>query len=130
MKKVLIYMLWLIGAIVFVYFGHKGVRIMSQWAQKGDFVELTIVAKVLFSALGGALLVWIGGARRKKPTNWKLFYVITMPCLLIALVPIMWMHIPLDWSWSYPLYHDEYVYYFGLVAGYSYCRALFRSQDH
>ncbi|WP_028545136.1 hypothetical protein [Paenibacillus taiwanensis] len=122
-------LIWLIGAIALVWLNNKVLDYGSMWSRKEDVDTYRVMAKVVVAFWSGSYLALLGGVKRRKPVQKMLLLGVSLPCLLIVILPHLSWNIPYVNVWLLELMQNSYhVTYFSITSGFTAMLSFFRFQ--
>ncbi|WP_410769106.1 hypothetical protein [Fontibacillus sp. BL9] len=123
------YLLWILGALVLVYYGNRFVAMMEQNPERLLKIGYGMLGNILYGLVLGAYASLLGGLPNRKKFYRPLFFFVFIPSLILMLYPVLSLYLNLPY---YSLYKDvaanEGHFYFSLLCGLSLMKSLFGSR--
>jgi hypothetical protein len=120
------YLLWIIGALLVVYYGNQYVGIMVQ--KKGEFLKIdySLLGNIIYSLVFGIYLSLLNGLPHRRKFHRPLFFFVFLPSLILMIYPVLNNFVKMPY---YDLYTDvarhEGHFFFGMLCGLTLMKSLF-----
>ncbi|MEF2966023.1 hypothetical protein V3851_09285 [Paenibacillus sp. M1] len=123
------YLLWILGALVLVYYGNRFVGAMEQNPEKVLKISYGMLGNLLYGLVLGAYVSLLGGLPNRRKFQRPLFFFVFLPSLILMLYPVLNLYLNMPY---YSLYKNiaaqEGHFFFTLLCGLSLMKSLFGSR--
>lgn len=123
------YLLWILGALVLVYYGNRFVGMMEQNPEKVLKISYSLIGNIVYGLVLGAYVSLLGGLPNKRKFHRPLFFFVVIPSLILMLYPVLNLYLKMPY---YSLYKDvaaqEGYFYFSMLCGLALMKSLFGSR--
>lgn len=128
-KGYLYYLIWMVGALLLVYYGNRFVSIMEQSSDSVLKVSYGLLGNVVYGLALGAYLSMLGGLPNRRAFQRPLFFFVFLPTLLLVIYPILSIYFNMPYGSLYiQLTMQEGYFYITALCGLSMMRSLFASK--
>lgn len=128
-KGYLYYLIWMIGALLLVYYGNRLVSMMEQNPDSVLRVSYSLIGNILYGLALGAYLSMLGGLPNRRTFQRPLFFFGFLPTLLLVIYPILSIYFKMPYgSLYYQLTAQDGYFYITALCGLTMMKSLFGSK--
>ncbi|MCM3698987.1 hypothetical protein [Paenibacillus macerans] len=123
------YLVWIVGAIVLVYYGQQFTHMMDQKTGTLYKMDYSLLGDIVYSFVFGLYLSFLSGWPRRKSLHRPLFFFVFLPSLILLLYPLITIYINQIRITGYQQWVGQVqLFFIGLLSGYSLMKSLFSSK--
>lgn len=128
-KGYLYYLIWIIGALLLVYYGNRFVSMMEQNSDSVLKVSYSLIGNILYGLALGAYLSMLGGLPNRRSFQRPLFFFVFLPTLLLVIYPILSIYFKMPYGSLYiQLTAQEGYFFITGLCGLTMMKSLFGSK--
>lgn len=121
------YFLWIVGALLLVYYGNQFMDMMARKNDSLGKVDYTLIGHIVYAFVFGVYLSLLNGVPNRRKFHRPLFFFVFLPCFLLLIYPVISQYVTLPY---YSLYNEHMAkwsgyFFFGLLTGLSFMKSLF-----
>ena len=120
------YIFWLIGAILFIYYGNQFLDHVQRNGGALHKINYMLLAKIAYGLVLGAYLALFDGWPNRRKFHKPLFLIVFIPSMLLVLYPIINIYVEMPYQALYQQAAKwDGQFWFGLLAGTALMKSLF-----
>lgn len=128
-KGYMYYLLWMIGALLLVYYGNRFVSMMEHSSDNVLKISYALLGNILYGLVLGAYLSMLGGLPNRRKFQRPLFFFVFLPSLVLILYPIFNLYINMPYGALYAAETaQEGYFYLTALCGLTFMKSLFDSK--
>lgn len=123
------YFVWMVGALVLVYYGHQFIEMMDSKKQTLYKIDYSLIGDIVYAFVFGLYLSLLNGFPHRRKFHRPLFVFVFVPSFLLLIYPIFSIFIKQIYIVSYyELVGGPQLFFFGLLSGLALIKSLFSSR--
>ncbi|MNO60898.1 hypothetical protein D3C76_515290 [compost metagenome] len=128
-KGYMYYFLWIIGALLLLYYGNMFLTMMEQKKDELFRVEYSLLGNILYAFVIGTYLSLLNGLPNRRKFFRPLFFFVFLPSFILMICPIaaLFFKLPYYDIYQAAVRHEGY-FFFSMLCGLTFMKSLFGSK--
>ncbi|MNO40803.1 hypothetical protein D3C76_309610 [compost metagenome] len=129
-KGYLYYLLWMIGALLLLYYGNKFLTFMDSKVNEFYKMEYSLIGNIAYAFVIGIYLSLLNGLPGRRKFFRPLFFFVFIPSFILMIYPILGIYFEVPNFSQYldlVILHEGY-FFFTMLCGLSFMKSLFGSR--
>ncbi|MNW40370.1 hypothetical protein D3C74_174830 [compost metagenome] len=128
-KGYVYYLLWILGALILLYYGNMFLTMMLQKKDELFKVEYSLLGNILYAFVIGIYLSLLNGLPNRRKFFRPLFFFVFLPSFILMIYPVIALYSELPYYLIYlKLTHHEGFFFFSMLCGLTFMKSLFGSK--
>lgn len=128
-KGSIYYLIWIIGALILVYYGNQFLIMMERKGSHLFEISYSLIGNILYGFVLGMYLSLLNGLPSKRKFQRPLFIFVFLPSLVLTLYVVASFYLKLPYYTLYlELTSQHGFFYFTMLSGLTFMKSLFGSK--
>ncbi|MNO27068.1 hypothetical protein D3C76_169350 [compost metagenome] len=123
------YFVWMIGALVLMYYGNQFTDMMNHKTQTLYKIEYGLIGKIVYGLAFGLYLSFLNGFPNRRKFHRPLFAFVFVPSFLLLIYPIITIYVKQIYIVGYfEIVRDPQFFFFGMLSALSLMKSTFTTR--
>lgn len=123
------YFVWMLGALVLMYYGKQFTDMMNHKTQTFYQMEYSLIGKIVYGLAFGVYLSFLNGFPNRRKFHRPLFAFVFVPSFLLLIYPIITIYVKRIYIVGYfEIVHDPQLFFFGMLSALSLMKSTFTTR--
>ncbi|MEC2344774.1 hypothetical protein P9H28_11845 [Paenibacillus barengoltzii] len=123
------YFIWMLGALVLMYYGHQFTDMMNHKTQTLGKIDYGLIGKIAYGLAFGLYLSFLNGFPNRRKFHRPLFAFVFVPSFLLLIYPIITMYVKQIYIVDYfEIVRDPQMFFFGMLTALSLIKSTFTTR--
>lgn len=123
------YFVWMLGALLLLYYGSKFTGMMESKTKTFYQMEYTLIGEIVYALVFGLYLSCLNGLPNRRKFNRPLLTFVFIPSFLLVIYPIITIYVKQIYIVGYyQLIQEPQFFFLGMLSGYSLVKSVFTTR--
>lgn len=123
------YFVWMLGALLLLYYGGKFLGMMEQKTQTFYRIDYTLIGEIVYAFVFGLYLSCLNGVPNRRKFHRPLLAFVFIPSFLLVIYPIITIYVKQIYIVGYyQLIQEPQLFFFGMLSGLSLIKSMFTTR--
>lgn len=123
------YFIWMLGALVLMYYGHQFTDMMNHKSQTLGKIDYGLIGKIVYGLAFGLYLSFLNGFPNRRKFHRPLFTFVFVPSFLLLIYPIITIYVKQIYIVGYfEIVRDPQLFFFGMLSALSLIKSTFTTR--
>ncbi len=123
------YFIWMLGALVLMYYGHQFIDMMNNKTQTLGKIDYGLIGKIVYGLAFGLYLSFLNGFPNRRKFHRPLFAFVFVPSFLLLIYPIITIYVKQIYIVGYfQIVRDPQLFFFGMLSALSLIKSTFATR--